>query len=112
VIKGWQDKARAEVLSLINHKLEKGYYENSSIEFIHYLGPDLGHLSAYQQQKTPSNSTMSNVRSVTTSYLFFAAIATVLIVVCTIVVIGVMLFRNHKKRKTTETYQLFTNNSK
>ncbi|KAL3800143.1 hypothetical protein HJC23_001064 [Cyclotella cryptica] len=113
VIKGWQEAARAEALSQIHHALEKEYDKDSSIAFIHFLGPDLGQLSLYQQHKNHSNSTVSSDESMSASYpvSFYGAIATVLLAVFTLVVIGVMLCRHRKKRKLAETYQSFTNTS-
>jgi hypothetical protein len=110
VLEGREDESRAEALSVINHKLEKGDYETGSVEYTHYLGPDVAELSAYLQRKSTNTSALSSESS-STSYLFYGAIATVSIAICALLVFGVLMARNRKKQRESIHYERFANNS-
>lgn len=104
VTEGREDYSRVEVLSVVNHRLERGNHE----VYTYYLGPDIEQLEGYLELKSSINNASLNAGSSGNPYLFYGAIVTVSIAICTMIGFAMMLEKNRKKRKAAVQYERFS----
>lgn len=110
VEEGGENHARAEALYVINHKLERGDYQTESVEYTHYLGPDVEQLAEYLQRKSSSgNAVLSAESSSASPHLFYGAVTMASIAIFALLVFGVVYVRNRRKKKAAKHFEILAN---
>ena len=105
---GHEEQARANALTLINHRLERGTYEQGTILHTSYLGPDLNKLSMIGsnggQVSTLNGGSSSSSNSSSSSHptLFYVAIGVVSLAAMALIAFLALAFKVHKERKRRE----------
>lgn len=102
---GHKEQARANTLTLINHRLERGTYEQGTILHTSYLGPDLDKLSmigSNGQVSTLNGSSSSSPSSSSHPTVFYVAIGVVSLAAMALVVFLAVAFKVHKELKRRE----------
>ena len=103
---GHEEQARANALTLINHRLERGTYEQGTVLHTSYLGPDLNKLSLIGSngQVSTLNRGSSSSSSSSSSHptLFYVAIGVVSLAAIALIAFLALAFKVHKERKRRE----------
>lgn len=97
---GHEDEARANALSVIYHRLQRGSYEQGSILHTSYLGPDLDKLSMFDNKSNAGDiSETSSSTSVPPPVSFYIAIGVVSLALCALLVLFLIAIRVRKERQ-------------
>ncbi|KAL9180590.1 hypothetical protein ACHAXT_011043 [Thalassiosira profunda] len=100
---GHEEEARANALSIVHSRLQRGAYEEGTILHTSYLGPDLDTLGLFNTNKASSRSEEGSSSSDPRPVSFYVAIGVVALAVCALGLYVTIRLRAKRERRRKAT---------